>query len=470
MPRTTAHVPRPGPALVRIGVSLRRWATGADADPADLRRRFDAVHPIDRFGDRIHLWLGALWCVCVSGPITAVELGMAPLLVCWLIRLALIRRRYDLRCLPLVWVAGAYGVWQALSLLWTRDVRLGLEELGTGRFMLAVLLLWPIIDRRRVLIAALAAGLLAAQLAQVAHAVGHAAGVEWLTFDRKPDRNSGWWQPVVGGSMLTAALGLHLPAAWWGSGRARALGLAGAAAAGLGVLATGSRGAWLASAGLVVVAGLVGARRLRGRAGVRRPVLLAAGVVLLAGAVAGMTLGDSIARRARAGWSEVAAAVRHARYDTDTGARIAMWTWAARAVAEHPLTGVGAGGYRAWVIERLAQRGIDPAAQPVHDHAHGATLHIAATLGVPGAALSAAVVGLGIVNGARQAAQRRPPGDRWAAYDAGPAFALLGLVLVSAFDTICVNVQTSALLAVLLALCPARVPAERSDPAPGRTP
>src|SRR5690606_40313370 len=62
------------------------------------------------------------------------------------------------------------------------------------------------------------------------------------TWNRLPGRNSGWWDPVIAGSLLTAALGLHLPAALWGKKVWRALGIAGCAITLPGILATGTRG------------------------------------------------------------------------------------------------------------------------------------------------------------------------------------------------------------------------------------
>ncbi len=63
-----------------------------------------------------------------------------------------------------------------------------------------------------------------------------------MTFDRLPGRNSGWWQPVVGGTMLTAGVGLHLPAALTGRGKWRLIGVFGLVASISGVAATGLAG------------------------------------------------------------------------------------------------------------------------------------------------------------------------------------------------------------------------------------
>jgi len=82
-----------------------------------------------------------------------------------------------------------------------------------------------------------------------------------------------------------------------------------------------------------------------------------------------------------------------------------------------------------------------------HAHAHNALLHIAATGGLVGVGLALLVFGSAV-----SSAMRFVPGDGPAGYRDGPAMALLGLGLVSAFDPIHLNAQTCALLAVLVVL------------------
>jgi O-antigen ligase len=428
---------------------------------------FARQRQVDPVGHVLHAWLGALWCFAACGPMVLVELGPIPLIVCFLIRFhrhmrlhTFMGRRAAARCLML-WTA-----WLGASLSWTLDRRLGLEEFAVLRFALSVPLLWPVLDRRRLLIGGLAAGMLSANLAQVAHAAGVAWDVPWLRFPRMPDRNSGWWQPVVGGTMLTGALGLHLPAALTGCGKRRLIGAAGAAASGVGVIATGSRGAWLASAVLVCVAivwALVGFSRRRrsgpepgrGLAWGHLPLIAAGTVVIVAGAW--FALGPSVVSRARAGIEEVQRALREKDYSTDTGARIQMARWAMEAIAEHPVRGVGAGGYHEWVVRRLRAQGIDPVGVRVHDHTHNTLLHVGATTGAVGIILMGGVIVFTLIGGFSRVGEPSSsgPGRGGAVlgYGAGPAMAMVGMVLVSPFDVIEVNAQTAALLFVLVALC-----------------
>jgi O-antigen ligase len=167
------------------------------------------------------------------------------------------------------------------------------------------------------------------------------------------------------------------------------------------------------------------------------------GLVVLA---SGAWLGSGVARRAQRGYDEVAAALRNKEFTSDTGARLLLNWWAIEAIAEHPVQGVGAGGYRPWVIDHLRARNIDPASRRLHAHAHNGVLHAGATTGLVGAALLAGAVLCGLACG------RPRRGETWA-LDAGPAAALLGLIFVSAFDTVQVNAQTAAVLCGLLGLC-----------------
>jgi O-antigen ligase len=279
-----------------------------------------------------------------------------------------------------------------------------------------------------------------------------------MTWNRLPGRNSGWWDPVVGGSLLTAALGLHLPAAMWGRGAWSVLGFAGAGATVLGLIATGTRGAWIASAGLVAVALIVGAWRVRPRRLLVKPLLGISAMALLSALLAWAAFGEEIRERFDAGRREVVAAIERKEFRSDTGARLLMAWWAVEAIESHPVTGVGLGGFEAWSRAHVEAQGIDPATRRFHGHAHNALLHAGATLGVPGLLLAAAFALLAIRGAAVRQAGDGPPG-----YADGPCFALVGLLLVSAFDTIQVNSHTAALLGVLMVFAVERRPAPRTS-------
>jgi O-antigen ligase len=100
-------------------------------------------------------------------------------------------------------------------------------------------------------------------------------------------------------------------------------------------------------------------------------------------------------------------------------------------------------------MENLAKRGIDPATRRVIGQAHSTPLHLAATTGLIGVALAACVVIVGL----RGAARPLTTASDWGSYDAAPFFALLGMCLVSVFETLHVNAQTTAVMSFLIALC-----------------
>jgi len=387
-----------------------------------------------------------LTCLALAGPTSAVELGTLPLVACAAIRVHRYWRSWlQLVGQPLMLLGLAWIALGGLSRFWTAgSPGAWLDEFGTARWMIVVLALWPISDRRALLLGALATGFALAQLSQLSHALGTALDIPALTWDRLPGRNSGWWDPVVGGSLLTAILGLHLPAALWGKGFWRVLGLLGTGITLLGILATGTRGAWIASAGLIVVVLLTAALRTHPRRRIVKPGLVLLGIIALGGLIASLTIGDQIKSRFDAGYTEVARALHEHEYTTDTGARIMLNTWAIQALGEHPIAGVGLGGYEAWCRAHVISQGIDPASRNYHAHAHNALLQVGATLGIPGLLIGIAFVVLMLVG-----SFDRQPGDGPPGYADGPAFAILGLLLVSVFDSIQVNAQTMGLLSVL---------------------
>ncbi|VAX36883.1 hypothetical protein MNBD_PLANCTO03-267, partial [hydrothermal vent metagenome] len=224
MPPTTPH---PG-SRARSWLSLRAWWV----TPAWVNEPFEHQRRIDPFGHRVHTTLACLACLCLAGPTSAVELGAIPVLCAFLIRF---HRHW--RTLPRLFLQPVILVvllWTLLALasrLWSFGLHTPLntwgDEFGSLRFGFLLIALWPVADRRALLLGAIVLGFALGQLSQLSHGIGLAFDIDWMTWNRLPGRNSGWWDPVVGGSLLTAALGLHLPAALWGRGLWRILGIVG---------------------------------------------------------------------------------------------------------------------------------------------------------------------------------------------------------------------------------------------------
>jgi O-antigen ligase len=423
--------------------------------PARVQAAFDYQHERDEIGHRIHLACGMAWCFCLAAPTTVVEIAVAPLYVFSLWRFLNVRRTWPAALLsPQFLLLAAWGLWGCVTLLWSPDRYHGLAELNRLRFGFVIWSLWPVMDRRAWLLAALSAGFLLGNLAQAVHVIGHFLHFSWPDFGREPDRYSAWWDPVVGASLLCGALGVHLAAAVRG-GAGQRLGVIGALVTMLGILATGTRGAWIAGgvmSAAAVVWGAVGAARHWRRTW----DLWAVWALFLA---AGVALGPAVARRAADARRDLAAAVEREDYSGYTATRLFLWQQAARAVAHHPLGGVGVGGFRGWIAPAVAELPVDRRPRS-HAHAHSTPLHMAATTGLVGLALFTAFVVVCLRGSlARDAGAPRDPTA--AAAGAG----MVGLLLAGLFDPVHVNAQTAALLYTLAAftLTP------RPSPPPPRT-
>lgn len=451
---------------------------------------------------RVYVWAGVLLCVLCVGPMTLVELGGIPAAIAFFACLGVHHRTLAaLLRQPLTYLLLAWAAWLALSTTWSLAPAKGWWEGFSLRFVWFILVLWPLMPQRRKLILGLCVGFLLANVSQGVLAIIRLEGWTHLDFaQRYPDRNAGWWvHPAICGYMLPAALGLHLPAALWGRGRARRFGVFGVLATWAGMFATGTRGAWVAGFVLTLVALMLAWRRSRlirhEQAGFRRVmlgVICVGACVLLVGATSG---------RVRSRVTEAALEVRHALVDhnlhTWSGARIRFAHWAIEMIESRPVTGFGAGSFETWVRTNRPDELAGPGGIDGPDHvspmAHNLWLHAWATLGLPGLALSVAIAwvllrgGLtGSGNPLRDIDPTRedPGGDRrstqapggdgrptqegfatrssWSVYDAGPGLALVGILLTTVFDVQYVNSPPSALLGVLAGLCLWGRPRERA--------
>lgn len=438
------------------GLLTRLWRGGLVSQ--ETIDRLHESQAVDRLGDRAHLITACIFCAMVAAPMSFIEFAGVPMWVTFFLRLG-IRWRQGMwklcACVfvqPLFWALLLWTAWQFTALIWSSNRSLGLEEIGSLRWAWAIIILYPVLDRRRALIIALACGYLVANGVQALHFAGTLVGWEAVTFGRMPDRISGWWQPVVGGTMLVGALGLHLPAALMGRGRVQALAIAGAGVTLLGIIATGSRGPWLAALALIAIVGACAIWSIRpGRR--LRVMVIGAVVVVIVGAAAWLAIGDSVSRRVALARQEIGSAIQEKRFDSDTGARLLMWWWCVEAAKERPIIGVGTGGFSSWVAQHLEEQGIDPGERRIHDHAHSTMLHVLATTGAVGVLFGGLVVIVALRGGLVGISSL-------GTYDAGPFFAIIGLMLAGLFDPVHVNAQTSAMLILLLALCQYARPSE----------
>lgn len=208
----------------------------------------------------------------------------------------------------------------------------------------------------------------AVSVAMGLHALLQAAGVEPIAYmPRKfPDGRAvgTLGNPAYLGACLTALLPLALGLALDKEGEDRVLGWLGAAGAAAGMLASGSRGAFLgAAAGAVVYLWLSG--RLRTPGG-RRLWASALALLLAAG---------------------VAASLRLRRVSASDSARLAMWDTALRAVPARPWLGAGPDTFEA-LLRRSRTDDFIRAVGPVagQAHAHNDLLQALTTTGAAGLA------------------------------------------------------------------------------------
>jgi O-antigen ligase len=441
--------------------SLLRLLDAPWIDQTRLDSLFSMRRQSDQLGTTVYAVCACLFLIAVSGPTSVAEFAGIPLWICFLAHLRRNRRLWTLAFIdPRFLLLLALAAWMALSLLWSPDPAQGFEELGALRWSWILIVLYPVLDQRRLLIAAYALGLLAGNATQLVHALQSTVNLE--IFSRAPGRISGWWDPVVGGSILCAALGLHLAPAMMGTGRTRLLAIAAALASFAGIIATGSRGAWIAAAILIAITTLVAILRVHPRKRALVPAAAIASLLIIALSATAWTMRDSpLASRITTGYQEVRSALSNGQYNSDTGARIYMNMRAAQAFASHPVQGVGAGGYRTWVNDYDPQH-----ADIAHDHAHSAPLHAAATLGLVGLTLNTLLL-IAVFRGALHACNQQPseedPQTPLGTYSAGPIFALTGLLLVGFFDTVQINAATAAQLAILITLCPPVLPRQFSS-------
>lgn len=499
----------PGPRLPAFSFTL---------PPAPSRERIEQLFRVQRATDHrgmpIHDACALLACFFAAWPTSFVEWAGLPVLVCFLIRITGHRHVPG----PMLWdpvarIALALAAWTFLSFAWTLgSTKAYVDDVAPWRFALLIPALYPALERRTRLIVAIVAGFLVGQFVQAADVYGHIIKEPWMTSGRAAGRYSGWWDPVVGGSVLCACLGLHAAALatarrWW----VAVLALGGVLLTLACIVATGTRGAWIGAAGTLGVAAIVAALRLRPRGlGVAMAlIIVGVGVGGAYGAWALAhrgALGPGLQERILAAETEVRRAFDQRDFASDTGMRVAMGEWALLAAGEHPILGVGAGGYQAFA-DRTIARATPPtpkaeasesasaetpspetpseapstppeaaelsttSAAPLprpHAHAHSWFLHTLATLGGVGLLLTLALVTTAVLAGLSGPGWsiRRPlamVASVPRGYAAAPALGIVGLVGAGAFDAITINQQTSYLLWVLVALCLPCRPEPRSD-------
>lgn len=430
-------------------------------DDTSAHRAFDHREHVDRFGDSIQFALALFACFFLPWPVSIMEIACTGVLVCWFIRLWFIRRCVGLLYLttPFVLVF-TFWIWEGTSLAWSGDRHEGVLQWGGTRFAGSMLVFFPLMRRRTWFVYALAAGFLIANGAQLLNWLGTRLDTPALIIHPlgPGGRNGGWSPEVVMGELLVAALGLHIPAALLSGAawsRARVFAAVATVVTIIGIAATGTRGGWIAAALLLCVAAIVAITRIPSRRA-RFTFSIAAPLALVVAALLTFAaLRSTFYVRWNDARNEILRMTQRGEYDTNTGLRIRMAAWAWNAFCDHPLTGVGVGGFRSYVLNRKnaatdnERKTIELFEREGHEHCHNAPLQLLATTGVPGFLLMTS----GAVTALCAGFRLLQPGER-GTYAEGPPWALLGMLLISPFDVIYISAQPAALLFMLMALCP----------------
>lgn len=422
---------------------------GTDQVAGDLTPQ-EAMRRADPLGDRIHLGLAMLAGLVVGSNTAPCEFVFAALLVCWVVRLLKIWS-WGGRIFGqgLARMLAVWSVFAVLSLAWSVNPGQGGEELLRIRFVLLPLLVYPVADRARPIITCFLLGVAAIHVVQLMQYLGLFSS--FVDAGRhNMERFRGLNHPVASGNLICMAACIYVAGLLAPGGRdgrtvaRRATCGVGLALSVVGLLATGSRGPWIAAACVLPLEAVVLAARHRTA---RRGLVIGAIVVTVVGALSWPWLGSSVRDRVALGYSEVRNVLDAGDYASHTGARILMMRTAALLAAEHPIIGAGGGSYKDEAVA-LAGRFIDASAdaeQLIHNHAHNLWLHEAATRGLIGVALAAGVFVMGI-RAAWQRSRRNWMMD-------GVGWSVLVLAACGMFDHPMITQNCSFALMLLLSVC-----------------
>lgn len=347
-----------------------------------VSQTFLSVRQRDWLGHRVHLAAAVLY-------MAALGINTGPASICFgiLTAIAVIRLPRTWMLFPFLlrkdvagWILTAWAALHAVSLLWSPDVQMGLDELKTFRVVITTLLVWPVVDSAALLITALLIGIASQHVVQLGQAL------QWI--ERSPGdgmRLRGMIHPVQTGTLCLMAMMLYLSAVVSARTGWRWLAIAGFFAAALGLIATGSRGPWIAAAITLPVALIILAIR---RPFARQSLLYMTGALVLALLITWPFVKAVVNIRVEKALAEVER-IREGDYSGDVGYRLASWQAAWELFLDKPILGQGTGGYGSLAIhtshgEQLKQG----------THAHSIMMQTLATTGVLGMFLLATFWGL----------------------------------------------------------------------------
>ena len=366
---------------------MQQSLTSSDAALTRARER-------DRVGHEIHTALGILATFSLPLSPAINNIAMAILLGCGLIRLWVTLPCYRVLLRDrLLWLWLLWAAWLGVTIVYSLDVEEGLTELKAFRVILLPLLLWPVIDRIPRLIAAFLGGVFVMNVVQVVQVAG------WFGLGLEGDgRARAGLHPIQTGAMALAVMLWHL--SWlFAQTRERnetdsrqhimlALVVIGLLAASFGVVASGSRGVWVATVITLPIAWVMLA--MQHRTSLRRNLIVVASIAMV-GVTIWMMQPTYLQHRIATGWQETTDAVVDGDYDSSTGLRILFWKWGWEFFLDSPFVGQGAGSFRKLSIDRpehakLAEQWPDRAERGrfLAAHPHSLYLHMLYATGLGG--------------------------------------------------------------------------------------
>lgn len=413
-----------------------------------MRRALEYVRQRDPVGDRVHLVMAMLYIGLLPVATAPSTIASLVLFVYALIRLPNTWRAFvPVVRAPIVRTAAAWFAWTALALAWSETRAQGMDEVLTLRMLALPLVLWPVVHSIERLVGAALVGVAVLQGVQLLQ------GLDLIPVPSVVEgtgRLSGGLHPIQAGAWCVAAILWHLPRMLIATPRIAIVALIGAILAGLGLIATQSRGPWLAGAVVVPLAVVILAIRFPT---VRRRAILLIVAGVLAGGGAWIGGRSIIAPRVETAVEEFRAAWSDGHYDSDVGLRVGMWRWGREIWREHPIVGGGTGAFRSEQRQRPSWQALvaqDPSSEARlgRDHAHNTILHVLATSGLVGAALLVAFLLVVL------AASWADP--RGSAARMGAPFVILSWLIGAQFDCYHLNAHLLGLLMLAVTVVMAR--------------
>ena len=349
------------------------------------------VRARDRHGDALHLAAGVLFVYLSALDQAPNSAAFAILLTVALTRFAVFPVLFTpLLRWPPFWLGLAWVAWSALSALWSPLGAGALGMLGSHRALLALVALFPVIDRARILAWTLVLAVGTNAAVQVLQKLGWVAQPGGLT-----------WRPtgivalpavaaINAGIAILLSLALLVDARW--PARIALVALAALAAAGLVLSSSRNPALSLVLPLLLLPILLVAGGHVRARAVVGTAIAV---VVVAAGALA--VFGGEFTRYMQDAQRDAAAALRGETGFSSIHARLFWWRLGIEEWLAHPLRGGGLGSFRGFVeahpatADFVAASGITRE-EVLQKHPHSSYVRALAETGVVGFMLLAGAI------------------------------------------------------------------------------